>query len=80
MLLENNPYPEDGRVRREAMSLTRAGYRVTVVSPAAADQPRTELVDDVRVYRYPAPKERDGILGYLMEYGYSMVACALIPL
>ena len=80
MLLENNPYPQDGRVRREAMTLTRAGYRVTVVSPAATGQPAAELIDGVRVYRYPALKERDGFLGYLLEYGYALVATALITI
>lgn len=78
MLLENNPYPQDGRVRREAQSLTAAGYRVTVISPAGPGQPRSERVAGVHVYRYPAPKERDGFIGYLLEYGYSMAASALI--
>jgi glycosyltransferase involved in cell wall biosynthesis len=78
MLLENNPYPQDGRVRREASSLTDAGYCVTVVCPAAIGQRKTEVVEGVRVYRYPAPKERDGLWGYLIEYGYSMVASGLL--
>jgi len=78
MLVENNPYPQDGRVRREANSLTRAGYRVTVISPASQGQPRSEVVDGVRVYRYRAPKERDGLLGYLVEYGYAMMASAVL--
>jgi len=78
MLLENNPYPQDGRVRREAQSLTTAGYRVTVISPAGSGQLGSESVAGVQVYRYPAPKERDGFLGYLLEYGYSMAASALI--
>lgn len=80
MLVENNPYPQDGRVRREANSLTNAGYVVTVVSPAAPGQKRAELIDAVKVYRYPGPKERDGFLGYLVEYGYSMLASGLITL
>ena len=74
MLLENNPYPQDGRVRREAASLSRAGYDVTVIAPAKKGQPKQDLVDGVRVCRYPAPKERDGFLGYALEYGYAMLA------
>jgi glycosyltransferase involved in cell wall biosynthesis len=80
MLLENNPYPQDGRVRREAASLTAAGYRVTVICPTGDRQSRTELVDDVKVYRYPAPKERDGFVGYVIEYLYSMIMSALLTL
>ena len=36
MLLENNPYPQDGRVFPEATALTESGYQVTVIAPAAA--------------------------------------------
>lgn len=78
MLLENHTYPQDGRVRREAVSLQRAGYRVTVIAPAGDGQPRSEVVDGVRVYRYPAPRERDGFVGYAIEYGYSMLMSALL--
>ncbi len=34
MLLENNPYPKDVRVRQEAAALVAAGYQVTVVCPS----------------------------------------------
>ena len=78
MLLENNPYPQDGRVRQEAQSLTKAGYRVTVISPRASEQPWHDTIDGVRVYRFPAPPEADGLLGYLWEYGYAMMALFLI--
>lgn len=78
MLLENNPYPQDARVRREAATLTQDGYRVDVICPAANGQKRTETVDGVRVYRYPAPPGGQGTLGYLIEYGYSWLASALL--
>ena len=74
MLLQNNPYPLDPRVRREARALTDAGYRVTVIAPAGPGQPRREVIDDVRVYRFPAPPDGQGLLGYLREYGQSMLA------
>jgi glycosyltransferase involved in cell wall biosynthesis len=67
-------------VRREATSLSRAGYDVTVISPAAKGQPKREIVDGVRVFRYPAPKERDGFLGYALEYGYAMLAAWVLTL
>lgn len=51
MLLGNNPYPQDPRVRREATSLARAGFDVTVIAPRAPGQPRRETVDGVRVVR-----------------------------
>ena len=38
MLLENNPYPQDVRVRNEAEALAAAGHAVTVLAPRAPGQ------------------------------------------
>lgn len=80
MLLENNSYPEDGRVRREARALTDAGHRVTVISPNKHRRPWKETVDGVFVYRYPMPPQGQGVLGYVVEYGYSLVASFLLSM
>lgn len=72
MLLENNPYPQDGRVRREATALTDAGYSVSVICPAAAGQPFRDTVNGVKVYRYAPPRDGDGFLGYVWEYGHAL--------
>jgi len=72
MLLENNPYPQDTRVRREATSLVRAGWQVTVVAPRAWQQHGRERVQGVRVYRYPAGPSGGGMLGYLAEYSWAL--------
>jgi glycosyltransferase involved in cell wall biosynthesis len=74
MLLENRPYPQDVRVRREATALVAAGYSVSVICPSDPGQPSRETVNGVRVYRYAAPTPASGFLGYLWEYGYSMAA------
>ena len=60
MLLENNPYPQDVRVRAEARSLARAGYRVRVIAPRANGEPPREMVDDVAVERYRLPLVHSG--------------------
>src|ERR1051325_3084712 len=52
MLVENN-FPQDTRVRNEANLLTSAGYRVSVIALRKKGQPRTELVNGVTVYRVP---------------------------
>jgi glycosyltransferase involved in cell wall biosynthesis len=67
MLLENNPYPHDIRVRREAEALVRAGHRVTVVAPRRGEQPKREIVDGVRVRRFRL-REGAGVKGLLVEY------------
>lgn len=67
MLLENNPYPQDVRVRLEAESLARAGYDVVVIAPSAPRQPAHELVEGVEVRRFSNVEAR-GVLGFLFEY------------
>jgi glycosyltransferase involved in cell wall biosynthesis len=80
MLLENNPLPQDGRVRREAKALAATGYHVSVICPRASRQPWREMMGDVHVYRFPAPPEATRFLGYLWEYGYATVAMFLLSL
>ena len=80
MLLENNPYPHDIRVRQEANALVAAGHRVTVISPMRAGQPWREVCQGVRAYRFPAPPEANGLLSYIWEYVYSMAATGLLSL
>ena len=80
MLLENNPYPHDGRVRREAQTLVDAGYEVSIISPGRKNQPWRENVEGVQAYRYPEPLQADGFLGYIWEYGYSMLASLVLSI
>jgi glycosyltransferase involved in cell wall biosynthesis len=74
MLLENQPYPQDHRVRREASALAAAGYRVSVICPSAPGQRWRENIENVSVYRFWAPSPVNSFLGYLWEYGYSTAA------
>jgi glycosyltransferase involved in cell wall biosynthesis len=80
MLLENCPYPQDDRVRREATTLAGAGYQVAIICPASKGQPWHELRDGVAVYRYPAPPAASRLAGYLWEYAYSMAAAFILSL
>ncbi len=68
MLLENNPYPQDVRVRSEAESLAAVGHRVTVVAPRAAGQPRRERVGMVHVRRFRLPETPASPAGFVVEY------------
>ena len=69
ILLENEPYPKDRRVRQEAQALTEAGYEVTVISPTSEHAPETETVlEGVRVLRFESPPPGGGAFGYVREY------------
>ncbi len=81
MLLENNPYPEDVRVRAEAVSLAAAGHRVTVFAPRAAGQRRRERIEGVEVVRFPGfDGGHHGPLGYVVEYLFAGLALYLAAL
>lgn len=80
MLLENSLYPHDPRVLAEATTLTEAGYEVTVISPAYPGQRFYEVLNGVRAYRFPFRTSGRGFLGYLWEYGYSIVATFVVSL
>lgn len=77
MLLENNPYPQDSRVRKEAQTLLEAGYEVSIICQRGPDQPFFDNVDGVQAYRYPAVPEYGGLVGYIIEYGYAYVAALI---
>ncbi len=76
MALENNPYPQDVRVRGEAEELVAAGYEVVVLAPRSADQPRAEMVNGVRVKRYRLPTAT-GAAAIVVEYLVAVVQLTL---
>ncbi len=78
MMVENNSYPRDPRVRREAEVLAAAGYSVCVISPALPGQAWHETFGEIAIYRYPAPPPANGFLMYAFEYAYSMAAIFIL--
>jgi len=73
IIVENAAVPFDPRVWREASSLHKNGYTVTVLCPRDKGYERGhEVIDGVRIYRHPMPREGNGLFGYLREY-----SCAL---
>jgi glycosyltransferase involved in cell wall biosynthesis len=73
MVLENQPYPRDVRVRAEAEALARAGHRVTVLAPRAPGQARTEEVAGVQVRRFRSIEARRRAAGFMVEYAIAHV-------
>lgn len=72
IIVENQSVPGDPRVFNEAASLAENGYEVTVLCPRRANSSRSEMIEGIRIYRHPMPKEARTTAGYLFEY-----ACAL---
>jgi glycosyltransferase involved in cell wall biosynthesis len=53
LMLAQSSYPQDIRVRQEALKLTDNGHRVSVIALRRNGQARFEIVDGVSVYRLP---------------------------
>jgi glycosyltransferase involved in cell wall biosynthesis len=73
-------YPADTRVRNEAQTLAAAGHELTVIAPRGGKQPGQEIVNGVRVVRYPAPPNGHGLLTYAFEFFYVTLASSIAVL
>ena len=74
IIVENLPVPFDRRVWQEARALREAGYRVSVICPKGRgfDQSR-ETREGIEIYRHRT-WEASGLLGYLFEYSWALLA------
>ena len=74
IVLQNEPYPYDRRVRQQAEALVAGGYRVTVAGPTGFGfEAAEETIDGVRAVRYAGPRGGRGVVGYLREYALAML-------
>jgi glycosyltransferase involved in cell wall biosynthesis len=68
-MIVDNGYP-DPRVQRQALALVARGHHVDVICARTGDEPRTAVIDGVRVCRLPIFRQRGaGMLSQLIEYG-----------
>jgi glycosyltransferase involved in cell wall biosynthesis len=73
IIVENMSVPFDPRVWKEASSLQKNGFDVTVLCPRFKGQARGyEIIDGVQIYRHPLPQEGHRFLGYLVEYSSAL--------
>lgn len=73
ILVENASVPYDRRVTAEARSLVAHGYVVSVICPAAADQPLSESLEGIEIRRYRPWRASGGALSQVAEYLVALV-------
>jgi glycosyltransferase involved in cell wall biosynthesis len=74
IIVQNLPVPFDRRVWQEANELARHGYAVSIISPVGPGYTaRHEVINGIHIYRHPLPFEAKGTLGYVLEYGFSLL-------
>lgn len=73
IIVENLPVPFDRRVWMEARTLRDAGYKVSIICPTGKGYDlRHEVLEDIHIYRHKLPREGNGLLGYIVEYGSAL--------
>jgi len=87
LMIVENYFPQDTRVKNEADLLTNAGYQVSVIALREKGQPRRETVNGIEVYRVPhlelfkktAPADHSRAALFLLKLraslGYLMEYC-----
>ena len=73
-IIENLSFPFDRRVYREAVTMRKAGYNVSVICPKGRDRDNLsfEIVEGIDVYRYPLALDSMSKKDYLIEYSLSI--------
>ena len=76
IVVENLSVPTDRRVWKEALTLTRLGYSVTVVCPTGAtrDTSAYEERAGIEIHRYSPREAGAGPWGYLVEFGWALLS------
>ncbi len=78
IVVQNLPVPFDRRVWLEATTLTAAGYEVTCICPTGkGHDARFEVIEGVRIHRYPLPVDASGPLGFVVEFAWCFVRTSL---
>jgi glycosyltransferase involved in cell wall biosynthesis len=68
-IVQNNSFPFDKRVQKEAYSLSRNGYKVFVISPVSKrDAEKRISIGSIEVYRYKDFISKGTALSYVLEY------------
>jgi len=83
IIVQNLPVPLDRRVWLEATTLAGAGYEVAVICPKGKHgdfQESYQFLEGVHIYRYLAPPEAKGVLGYFVEFIYCWLMTAILTL
>ncbi|MDZ7675014.1 MAG: glycosyltransferase family 4 protein [Acidimicrobiales bacterium] len=73
VLVQNAPIERDTRVQRLVTTLSGESIPSVVICPATAASTAMQI-SGVRILRFPPARERSGMLGFALEYAWSLLA------
>jgi len=76
IIVQNLSLPFDRRPWREALTLSRAGWDVSAISPKGADRDRArrEVIEGISVHRYSPWEASGGAFSYFVEWTHAVLA------
>ena len=81
LIVQNNSFPTDKRVLKEALSLNGAGYKVSVISPISkSDADQQSEFRGMKVLRYRNFESQGGIIPFFLEYANAVSQIFLLSL
>jgi glycosyl transferase family 4 len=81
IIVQNLPVPFDRRVWLEATTLSKAGYRVSVICPKAKGfNAGVEVLEGITIYRYTLPIDASTKLGFAVEFLWCLALTSLLSL
>ena len=81
LIVQNNSFPFDKRVYREATSLKENGYNVFVICPRSNHDIETKLLHEgIYIRRYKDHLAKGGVISYFLEYASSVVKIFFLTL
>lgn len=74
LIVQNLSVPHDKRPLKEALSLQQAGYTVSVICPASAQDPamRAEF-EGIQIFRYRDYESHGRLIDFLLEYANALI-------
>jgi glycosyltransferase involved in cell wall biosynthesis len=79
-IVENVPFCVDTRLRKQVDSLLERGYRVTVITRRDERHEVYRGITGLRLVEYSSPPDAADRLGYVIEYGRSLLAAIALSL
>jgi len=76
-IIRHNYYPQENHVRRDAETLSEAGYEVDIICLKYKNQPFFEIINGIKVYRIPVAHKRSGFFRYIFEYGSFFILASI---
>jgi len=81
LVVQNNSFPTDKRVLKEARSLKNAGYIVSIISPASEFDPEYESTfEEMNIFRYRNFESQGGIGAFFLEYANAVIKIFFLSL